>query len=290
MVKIALPCKLSVLALSSAVLAASVVTAPASAGQANFTPPDSCVYGRDRNSWSLNEVRVEVELDYNQQPPEESEEEQELLEKLVELLKVTIESLDYLRIESPKHVLQGSTFRAKGNLFDRFAYVRFHNSDSGYVGKDKSNLDGNSYLNMSFPEEHGVGLVWITRGDNSQCSMSSVYVQKRPSITGSDIDTGYRRLDLSVGYAVDEYSLAAVDSSEYVQVKFDILDLITNVTTTRQMASSDKVGTLSLSHYPEFGGGLYQVSVTVDDGNFITSKNLGTFDVPGGHTGGFIGL
>ena len=143
---------------------------------------------------------------------------------------------------------------------------------------------------MSFPDEHGVGLVWITRGDNSECSMSSVYVQKLPRILESDIDTGYRRLDLSVDYSVDPYSLAAVDSDEYVKVKFEILDLVTNATTTRQMASSNRTGTLSLSHYPEFGGGLYQVSVTVDDGNFSVSRNLGTYDVPGGHSGGFIGL
>ncbi|EGU59472.1 hypothetical protein VINI7043_21926, partial [Vibrio nigripulchritudo ATCC 27043] len=34
-------------------------------------------------------------------------------------------SFDYLRVEVPKHVAQNEVFRAKGNLFDRLAYVRF---------------------------------------------------------------------------------------------------------------------------------------------------------------------
>ncbi|MBA6303318.1 hypothetical protein [Colwellia sp. MB02u-14] len=274
--------------LTSALVISSSLSFEVKAIDNSFEPPTSCSYGRDRTSWTLGETRVEFDFRYNesdeQEQDREAEEKEELLRKIVKILEVSIDSLDYIRIESPNYVLQGREFRAKGNLFDRFAYTRFHNSEEGYVGKDKSNWDGNSYLNMKFTDTHGLGVVWITRGDQSECSMEPVYVQKVPTIRTASADAGYGRIDVDLSYFVDHYSKASIESNTDVRIMVTTRSDGFGTTESKSFDFSQLDGNASVSVYPSTGGGPYSVRVQVFDGTYAKSEQLGSVFVPGKST------
>lgn len=265
----------------SACLALTCSFSPNIAQGANFEPPSSCVYGRDRTSWTLDVSQVEIEARYNETDEQQEQDKKDLLENIIKILEVSINSLDYIRIETPNYVLQGEEFRAKGNLFDRFAYTRFHNSEFGYIGKDKSNWDGNSYLHMKFQNTYGLGLIWITRSDQSECSMEPVYVQKRPTILSASADTGYGRIDVDLSFALDQYSQAVNDAAVNTRVTISARNGLYGNTQSETFTTSTTSGNRTFTLYPDTGGGSYIVTVTVSDGNFSTSHSLGDVVVPG---------
>lgn len=182
---------------------------------------------------------------------------------------------NYLRIEGPSYVIQGEPSRFKGNLSDIYAYVNFFNSENGYVGRDKSNLEANAYKHMTFDETYGHGLAWITR--RSTCSAKDVWIQKRPTISKKSLNGG-SVLTASVNFALDKYS-------EYFRhgvnpkVRF-------NWTNEAGLAGSKTVrpsGTSGIARVTIYGtgGGPIRVRATVFDGNFSKSVYLGDTVVQG---------
>lgn len=178
-------------------------------------------------------------------------------------LASVLDGFDYLRIETPKHVLKGQTFRAKGNLFDIYAYVNFYNSEFGYVGRDKSNLDANSYLNMNFEDTYGYGLVWVQRG--GLCSAEGVWVQEAPKVNSATANGGYHKISGTVNWSVDQYSRAAKDSSVKPRVSIRARDDLYGSMSSKSYQVNGTSGTL---HYDMFvnSGGPYVVTVQVNDG------------------------
>ncbi|CAM4207815.1 hypothetical protein [Pseudoalteromonas byunsanensis] len=190
-----------------------------------------------------------------------------------------LDSFDYLRIETTKHVLQGSSFRAKGNLFDRYAYVHFHNSEKGFIGKDKSNLDANSYLNMSFDKTYGYGLVWITR--DNLCSAEGVWVQKNPTASKRSASVSGQTFSASVSYAVDKYSKAAKDNNTPVKVTFILRSDLYGTRSYKSTTSTANSGVANITMKAHAGGGVYDLSAIVYDGNYGKSVQLGSFIASG---------
>ncbi|MBY5922526.1 hypothetical protein [Ferrimonas balearica] len=186
-----------------------------------------------------------------------------------------VESYDYLRVEVPKFVVQGESFRAKGNLFDTFANVNFHNSELGYVGTDKSSIEGNAYKTMSFPETYGVGLVWVNRA-SGMCSAESVWVQKRPVASNGSMSQSSGKVYGSIDYAVDQYSRAVVDSKKNVVVTLYIQSDFYGTVSSTSVSKTASSGRVSLNILPHQGGGLYNVWMSVRDGTYTDSLDLGT--------------
>ncbi|MBQ4811029.1 hypothetical protein A7985_00780 [Pseudoalteromonas luteoviolacea] len=199
----------------------------------------------------------------------------EFFESMSELL----DSFDYLRVETPKHVLRGSSFRAKGNLFDRYAYVNFHNSEKGYTGRDKSNLDANSYHYMSFNKTHGYGLVWITRGN--LCSAEGVWVQNKPSVSKRGLSTSGGLITAKVNYSVDKYSKAAKDSKTPVKLTITSRSDGYNTRSSKTFTTTRTSGSYTLPISAHAGGGIYDIQVTVHDGNYHQTINMGSTWVQG---------
>ncbi|EKE83649.1 hypothetical protein A10D4_07370 [Idiomarina xiamenensis 10-D-4] len=148
----------------------------------NYDLPSSCEYGRVKPyDVSVSDLASAIKAGYNVYT-NPSFTNYEGWASLIDNLSNLIDSFDYLRVEVPKHVIKGQNFRAKGNLFDTYANIRFHNSEKGYVGTDKSNLEANAYHDMRFDYTHGYGLVWVDR-QNGICSAEGVWVQNAPKLT-----------------------------------------------------------------------------------------------------------
>lgn len=128
------------------------------------------------------------------------------------------DSFDYIRLEVPEYVIIGDDFTAKANLFDIYAYVDFHNSEKGYVGRDKSNLEANTYFNgMRFDATHGLGLIWAER--DGLCHAKSVWVQHEPeALFVSAPVGGHNSVTLNVGWAFDEFSRVGIEANSDARV------------------------------------------------------------------------
>lgn len=139
--------------------------------------PAGCEYGRDKKFEPDSEVDLVEQMNNARNVYNDSEDYQSWA-SILNFVKNMVTGFDYLRIEGDQFLLKGQGSRFKGNLFDPLAYVRFYTSESGYVGKDKSNLEANAYKEITFTKTYGRGLVWIIRG--GLCSAKSVIVQKKP--------------------------------------------------------------------------------------------------------------
>ena len=184
-------------------------------------------------------------------------------------------NFNYLRIEGPSYVLQGESSRFKGNLADIYAYVRFFNSEKGYVGRDKSNFEANAYKSMTFDTTYGNGLAWIVRGPT--CSAKDVWVQKKPTISKRSL-TGGDELTASVNFALDKYS-------EYFQKKVNPRVTFfwrneAGLTGSQIVRPSGTSGVLT-TNINVSGGGPISVRAIIFDGNFNNSVELGDAVVKG---------
>lgn len=207
--------------------------------------------------------------------------EYEGLEILKEFVENLLNSLDYLRIETPKFVLRDENFRVKGNLFDPFANVRFYNSESGYVGHDKSNIEANAYKWMKISEVNGMAAVWITRGDITECSLETVYVQERPSVSIASTELGDGRIDVNVSRIVDQYSEAVVNPDTWGEIEVTVRSVLYGTVQRETYRFNDPQDITKVRVYPENGGGPYNVSVHIDDGNFTANSSQIQVFVPG---------
>ncbi len=239
--------------------------------------PENCEYGRSKNyDPQVNEVASAIRDGFDvYQNPYSINEWLEFVDSMDSLL----DSFDYLRYEGPKHVLQGQSFRAKANLFDVLAYVNFHNSEKGYVGRDKSNYEANSYHHMSFDTTHGYGLAWVSRG--GLCSAEGVWVQKLPEIRSSKAWFQNRAIYVKINYFIDSYARAAKDSSVPVTISIWARDIINGGFVNRTFRTDQLFGSKVVSFDPK-GGGSYEVSANVNDGTFsMNTGYIGLVEVPG---------
>ena len=254
----------------------SINTEPVNAG--TFDLPENCTYGRAESfELTSDDISSGVEAGYdiyNDSDRNYDQEELNSWKQLIESLKQIIDSYDYVRIESPKFVLQNQSFRVKANLFDTFANIRFNNSEFGYVGTDKSSIEANAYRSMHFNKTYGAGLVWVNRA-NGMCSVESVWVQKPPQIISGNTYYNSGKIVANVNYMVDKYSEAAKSSNQLVRVQVNITSDNFNTTSSKSININELSSEQQISITPHAGAGLYSVQVTVYDGNFVASRNLG---------------
>ena len=254
----------------------SINTEVANAGI--FDLPENCTYGRAESfELTSDDISNGVEAGYdiyNDSDRNYDQEELNSWKELIESLKQIIDSYDYVRIESPKFVLQNQSFRVKANLFDTFANIRFNNSEFGYVGTDKSSIEANAYRSMHFNKTYGAGLVWVNRA-NGMCSVESVWVQKPPQIISGNTSYNSGKIVANVNYMVDKYSEAAKSSNQLVRVQVNITSDNFNSTSSKSININELSSEQQISITPHAGAGLYSVQVTVYDGNFVASRNLG---------------
>lgn len=245
-----------------------------------FDLPNNCTYGKAKSfELSSDEISAGVEAGYDIYNDDDRNYDQEELNAwaaLIESLKNIIDSYDYLRIESPKFVLQGRSFRVKANLFDTFANVRFNNSEFGYTGTDKSSIEANAYKHMKFEKTYGAGLVWVNRA-SGMCSAESVWVQKAPKINSgsASYNANNGKIVVNTNYKVDRYSEAAKNSSQSVSLQVSITSDLFQTTTSKTINVNSLSGNGSIAITPHAGRGPYNVRVTVFDGNYVGNKNLG---------------
>lgn len=239
----------------------------------SFELPVGCEYGRVTSyDISSEEVAAAVESGYDIYNDEEaSNEEMDLWANFLNALKDLVDSFDYLRVETPKHVLQGKDFRAKGNLFDRYANVQFNNSEKGYVGTDKSNLDANAYHNMSFDRTHGYGVVWVNRA-GGMCSAEGVWVQKEPEIEVVSLEYG----KAVVKFNVDPYSKAAKDANTKVSIEVYGFAEEGSEIEHYPVKYNARTGTTTLHFTSDYYGTNFRVKARIKDGTFEKSFVLGT--------------
>ncbi|QUJ69678.1 hypothetical protein KDD30_23400 (plasmid) [Photobacterium sp. GJ3] len=256
----------------------------------SFDLPAGCEYGRVKSyDVQYQDVRNAIDSGYDiyndpqtypdPSQPDQTDYNQEEYANFFEALINLFNSFDYLRVEVPKHVLQDEEFRAKGNLFDRYAYVRFNNSEFGYVGKDKSNLDANSYLNMKFSRTYGYGLVWINRA-GGMCSAEGVWVQKKPRIVSASASHASGKIQANVQYLIDKYSTAAKDTSVNARLTIRVRDDLYGQSTSRSISLSALNGSQTISITPA-NPGINSVSISLSDGKYTDGQSLGYVRVPG---------
>jgi hypothetical protein len=247
--------------------------------------PSNCQYGRVK-SYDVHagqDLANAIEAGYDiYQDPNFSPAQYPAWFALVQGIRQIFEGFDYLRIETPKHVLQGVEFRTKANLFDRYANVRFSNSESGYVGTDKSNLDANAYLNMKFNKSYGVGLVWVHRA-GGMCSAESVWVQKPPKVAGAALSASGGQVHVNLSYLIDKYSRAYKDPQTPLRVSVTTTNQVwmTSDFASKAVNNPSLSGQQTLSVRPRTGGGRYTVYATVDDGTYSHGEVVGSILVPG---------
>lgn len=247
--------------------------------------PSNCQYGRVK-SYDIRagqDLGHAIEAGYDiYQDPRMGPQQYAAWIALAQGIRQIFEGFDYLRIETPKHVLQGVPFRTKANLFDRYANVRFNNSELGYVGTDKSNLDANAYLHMQFDRTYGVGLVWVNRA-GGMCSAESVWVQKPPRVAGAAVTTSGGQIHVNVNYLIDKYSRAYKDSQVPVTITVTTTSDIwmTSDGATASVSNPSLSGQRSISVTPRTGGGSYLVYATVYDGTYSHSELVGSAFLPG---------
>lgn len=274
------------LTFAAVAFAATTVSAQAR----TFDLPNGCEYGRVKSyDFKSEDVKGAVESGYNiyndpqtypdPSNPDQTDYNQEEYANFFESLINLFNSFDYLRVEVPKHVVQDEVFRAKGNLFDRYANVHFNNSEFGYVGKDKSNLDANSYLNMKFSRTYGYGLVWINRA-GGMCSAEGVWVQKKPRIVSASATHSSGKVQANIEYLIDKYSTAAKDSSVNARLIIRVRDDLYGQTASTSVSLSALKGSKTISITPA-NPGINSVSVTLSDGKYTDGMSLGYVRVPG---------
>lgn len=250
-----------------------------------FELPSNCQYGRVK-SYDLHagqDLANAIEAGYDiYQDPNLGPAQYPAWFALIQGIRQIFEGFDYLRIETPKHVLQGVEFRTKANLFDRYANVRFSNSEVGYVGTDKSNLDANAYLNMKFSRTYGAGLVWVHRAGGI-CSAESVWVQKPPKVAGATISTSGGQIHVNLNYLVDKYSRAYKDPQSPLTISVSATNDLWMTTDGISATISNPTlnGQRTLSVRPRTGGGWYTVYATVHDGTYTHGEIVGYASVPG---------
>lgn len=238
--------------------------------------PQNCAYGRDK-SYNVSSTNVGSAVQSGLSVVANPYDPSSWAQFVYSLGKLT-DSFDYLRIEGPNHVLQGQYSRFKGNLFDRYAYVNFNSSEAGYVGRDKSNLDANSYLDVKFDKTHGYGLVWITR--SNLCSAKGVWVQKEPQISPITLMAQTRSMVAEVNYQIDDYSLAAKDPAVEPTITFAWSSTEGSHGISPSYKVSQNKGAFRAILVPPYAG-LYTVTARISDGNFGKSISLGSIYVDG---------
>lgn len=254
---------------------------PAAAETPVFDIPTGCKYGRDTYDPSAEAVSdaIEAGYDYARQDPDASEEEQDAqLIVLLEALVNIVDSYEYLRIEAPKHVLRYEPFRVKANLFDMLAYVKFNNSEDGYVGRDKSNFEANSYLTMVLEDTYGYGLLWVARGP--LCSASGVWVQEAPGISYESLEIQGTTIEAAVHYSMDDYSRAVLAPSVEGTVTFELYAPSGALVSTQEVPVTGKDGVVSGSLRPR-ATGLHTVRAAIHDGTFTERVVLGHLLIDG---------
>ncbi|HEY0921146.1 hypothetical protein [Rheinheimera pacifica] len=188
-----------------------------------------------------------------------------------------LNSFDYLRIQAPSHVLQGSPFTFKGNLFDPFAYVNFHTSEKGYVGRDKSSIEANAYYQTSFDQTYGYGLAWITRGN--LCSAQGVWVQKLPDF--QLVSLTYGRAVIKVN--IDQFSRAAKDPA--VRSKITLRGFAQEGSQIEHypLSFDQLTGNITVNFSSDYFGTNFKIYATIDDGTYTQVKYIGTVTGGVGH-------
>lgn len=180
-----------------------------------------------------------------------------------------LNSFDYLRIEAPSHVLQGVPFTFKGNLFDTFAYVNFHSSEKGYVGRDKSSIEANAYYDTQFDTTYGYGLAWVTRG--GLCSAQGVWVQKKPDF--ELVSLTYGRAVIKVN--IDQYSKAAKDPNTRANIRLHGMALEGSKIDHYPYSFDQRTGNIIVNFASDYFGNDFRVYATINDGTYTTVKYLG---------------
>lgn len=191
--------------------------------------PEDCDWGRAKpNPEDIEEVNVtleDVQQAYQAYEDLGSYEDQELKENAADLevlyefgqaLKTLYDATDYLRIEAPSYVKRGVSTRFKANLNKVTASVRFYNNEDGYVGSDKSNVEANSYKNMTFDHERGSAIAWAVRGD--LCSATGFWVHNPPEISVKSVENGEHGSTVTISYYVDNLYSKAVNEGKPVSL------------------------------------------------------------------------
>lgn len=237
---------------------------------ANPLPP-GCEYGKQTSyDIDLNNLYNGVDAGYDIYNDDSPELSYSGWYAIVNSIAQLIFSTDSLRIETPKHVLQNTTFRAKANLFDPYVYTYFSNSEKGDIGRDKSNLEANSYLNMSFDETYGYGLIWAYR--SNLCSAEGVWVQKAPKFTSASASGGDMSVQGNFSYEIDQFSRAAKDSSVNAFITVIARNDEYGNTTTKTYSVNNLQGTLNYDlNLPS--GGPYNIKFQVNDGTYYKTHS-----------------
>lgn len=100
-------------------------------------------------------------------------------------------SFDYLATVLPGYIPVGGSVRIKGDgkpIASSHEDVKFYTEVQGYVGTDRSNSEGNAYLNhvvAPTTASRGARWVWAVREDKGMCSKKRAYVQNRPALNVS---------------------------------------------------------------------------------------------------------
>jgi hypothetical protein len=235
--------------------------------------PAGCEYGRTEVfDYNTDNLQAGLEAGYNiYTDPQANSQDQNAWRSIFYAVKDLIDGYDYLRVETAKFVLQGETFRTKANLFDTFANVRFNNSELGYIGTDKSNIEANSYHYMSFPRTYGAGLVWVNRA-SGMCSAEMVWVQKMPTIEMVSLEYG----QAIVKYSVDKFSKAAKDSTQKVILKLTGVAQEGSKIVHYPLKIDSINGTVALNFASDYRGTNFHVYASVDDGIYSKRVFLGT--------------
>jgi hypothetical protein len=248
-----------------------------------YEMPSTCEYdGKVSYDFELDSLQDQIELGYDiYQDPSSTTEDQTNHSNWLQLIVDLINAFDSVKISTPKHVLQDVPFEVKADAFlDPYVNVKFSNSEKGYVGTDKTNLEMNAYKNMTFDYTYGTALVWAHRA-SGLCSSQAIWVQKEPKITSSNTYYNSGKIKANVTYLIDKYSKAAKDSGTKVKITLKAVSDIYGSVMTSTIYNSTLDNTLSLGLFPTAGGGPYTVKVTINDGNFSKTKLVGSVIVPG---------
>ncbi|MEI5637825.1 MULTISPECIES: hypothetical protein [unclassified Pseudoalteromonas] len=197
---------------------------------------------------------------------------------------------DSFKLSGPSYVLKGNSYRFKVDLDfldlnDKLRDVSFYNSENGLLGNDRTNWDSNAYFNMDFSYTYGAALVWAR--SSSRCQAIPVMVQNAPKITYATTPsiTG-GKVSTKVSFELDQYSKAMVSNSD-VRVTLTLKDelYLTSKSTSVSFSNGGMLrGSKTITATPHRGGGIYQVKVTINDGTYSTSRNIGWVRVPGDTT------
>ncbi|SEL78230.1 hypothetical protein SAMN05216262_1229 [Colwellia chukchiensis] len=267
----------------SSVIFISLATCSQNAFSRTYEMPDNCeLDGNTAYDFSISNLEEQIQFGYDiYNDPSASSGDISAHQGWIEQISELINSFDSVKVSAPKHVLRGQTFRAKGEAFlDPYVNIKFSNSEKGYVGTDKTNLETNAYKNMSFSNTYGIGLVWAHRA-SGLCSSQQVWVQFSPDITINSASDSSGAISASISYDVDKYSKAAKNPSTNVRVELKATSEIYGSVSTKYIYSSILDNNINLSVFPSAGGGPYLVQATVSDGTYSKSYTYGTIFISG---------